>query len=211
MIFKDDDATRRLADLGVSIEALQKAVAAGHAARISASDNDPPFIPGTLAWSNTVRTLRDELIPKGWRKSDPGNYSLVINDARELNIVVASGDSLVRKAGTPRTKSMKGLYTEAATIRNRIKTDLFPDTLSDELRRVTAILEYPTYILLIFITESEYRAELSLPDEMEEGVVVSWKERIFVPDSSDDFFGETIDLPSEDYGPTFDVPVIRKG
>jgi hypothetical protein len=204
-------AYSRVQEIGVSMEALQRAIASGHAGRIGSTDNDPPFIPGTMAWSFTVRALRDELVPHGWRKSDPGNYSLVINDKRKINIVVASGDAMVRTRSTPRTKSIKGLYTEAATVRNRIESDLFPDTLSDELRRVASILEYPTYILLIFITDEEYRAELSLPDEMEDGQVVSWKERIFIPDSDSDFSGKTIELLPADFGETVDVPVRRKG
>lgn len=204
-------ALSRLHELGVSMEALQRAVTAGHAGRISATPNDPPFIPGTMGWSHTVRALRDELVPHGWRKSDPGNYSLVINDSRKVNIVVASGDSSVRTRATPRTKSIKGLFTEAATIRNRIESDLFPDTLSDELRRATAILEYPTYVFLIHITDSEYRAELSLPEYMEDGHIVSWKERIFIPDSDDDFFGKVSEKLGPNASDEIDVPVRRKG
>lgn len=211
LLFDDKSlAMSRLHEIGVGIEALQRAVTAGHAGRISSTPNDPPFIPGTMGWSHTVRALRDELVPHGWRKSDPGNYSLVINDSRKINIVVASGDSSVRTAATPRTKSIKGLFTEAATIRNRIESDLFPDTLSDELRRATAILEYPTYVFLIHITDNEYRAELSLPDLMEDGHIVSWKERIFIPDSDDDFFGKGLDRSGPD-SPDIDVPVRRKG
>src|SRR6266446_667956 len=130
-------AMRRLADLGVSLEALQRAVAAGHAARISCTPNDPPNIPGTHAWSYTVRTLREELCPLGWRKADPGNFPLVINDARKINIVVESGDALTHQAhGSPRTKSLKGLYTEAAILRNNLESDLFLDALDADLRRV---------------------------------------------------------------------------
>lgn len=204
-------AMSRLQELGVALEALQRAVAGGHAGRIGSTDNDPPFIPGTLAWSYTVRTLRDELVPHGWKKSDPGNFSLVTNEKRRINIVVASGDAMVRKKYAPRTKSIKGLYTEAATIRNRIDSDLFPETLSDELKRVAVALEYPTYILLVYITDDEYRAELSLPDDMEDGQIVSWKERIFIPDVEDDFSTRTVPLSPDIPGPDIDVPVRRKG
>lgn len=203
-------ALRRLADLGVSHESLQRAIAAGHVARITCTDNDPPFIPGTEAWRYTVVTLRDELCPRGWRKDDPGNYSLVINDARKINIVVASGDALTcRSHGSPRTKSLKGLYTEAATIRNRIDGDMFPETLAREVRRVATMLEYPTWILLIYITDEEYRAELSLPVDMEDDQITEWEERIFVPDSGASG-GEVIAPTAPDHGPDIDVPVRRK-
>jgi hypothetical protein len=206
------DAMRRLAELGIALEPLQRAISAGHVARITCTENDPPFIPGTEAWRYTVVTLRDELCPRGWRKADPGNYSLVINDARQINIVVASGDALTRRAhGNPRTKSLKGLYTEAATIRNRVEGDLFPDTLEADVRRVAALLEYPTWILLIYITDEEFRAELSLPVDMQDDQIINWEERIFIPDPSDTSGGELI-VPTgdDDQGPDIDVPVRRK-
>jgi hypothetical protein len=204
-------AMRRLAELGVSVEAVQRAIAAGHVARLTCTDNDPPFIPGTEAWRFTVVTLRDELCPIGWRKADPGNYSLVINDAREINIVVASGDKFTRLAhASPRTKSLKGLYTEAATVRNRVEGELFPETLTEDLLRVAKLLEYPTWILLIYITDEEYRAELSLPVDMEDDQITSWEERIFIPDSAIPSGGEVIVPSGDEYGPDIDVPVRRR-
>ena len=153
--------------------------------------------------------MREGLISTGvWRKADPGNYSLVISDKRNLNVVVASGDALVRRhPGNPRTKSIKGLYTEAATIRNKYNTDLFPETLSEQLRSAATVLAYPTYIFLIYISDEETRSELSLPDEIEEGQIVSWKERIFIPDEADDPGAGR--LPIEDE-PEIDIPVRRK-
>jgi hypothetical protein len=206
------DAARRLMELGASLEAIQRAVAAGHTARITCTDNDPPFIHGTEGWRLTVRTLRDELCPKGWRKADPNNFSLVINDNRQFNIVVASGDKFTRnKYASPRTKSLKGLFTEAATIRNRIDGDLFPETIPEDVRRVAAILEYPTWILLVHITDEEYRAELSLPTQMEDEQILDWAERIFIPESTDPFGGRS-EVPSPlDGEPDIDVPVRRKG
>jgi hypothetical protein len=202
---------RRLAELGVAVEAIQRAVAAGHVARITCTEDDPPFIPGTEAWRFTLVTLRGELCPRGWRKADPCNYSLVINDARQINIVVASGDAFVRRSnGSPRTKSLKGLCTEAATIRNRIEGDLFPETLSEELRRVAVVLEYRTWVLLIYITDEEYRAELSLPADMEDGQITDWEERIFIPDAGGAGGERIAGADAGDNGPDIDIPVRRK-
>lgn len=202
------EARRRLAELGVSVEALIRAVQAGYTARVSCTDNDPPFIPGTEAWRFVVRTLREELLRLDWRKADPANFSLVINDKRQINIVVESGDALTKTHGFPKTKSLKGLYTEAAILRNNIDSDLFPETIPDDVRRVAAALEYPTWILLIHITDEECRAELSLPDEWDEGHIINWSERIFIPDETDGTGGAR--QPETDEGPDFDVPVRRK-
>jgi hypothetical protein len=191
---------------------LQRAVLSGHVARITCTDNDPPQAPGTDAWRFTVRTLRDEVCPRGWRKTDPNNFSLTTNDARQINVVVESGDVLTRqKHGSPRTKSLKGLYIEAATIRNNLEGDLFPETVSEDLRRVASILEYPTWIFLIYITDEEYRAELSLPVAMEGEQITDWSERIFIPDPEEPFGSRAGKPEAGDQGPDIDVPVRRKG
>lgn len=209
VVHKDPhDARRRLADLGVSVEAVIKAVIAGQTERLNCTDNDPPFIPGTEAWRFVVRTLRDELLPLGWRKDDPSNYSLVINDSTKLNIVVASSDTLTCSiAGSPRTKSFKGLFTEAAVLKNTLEGDMFPETVEAELRRAASILAYPTWVLLIYIEDDECRAELSLPSAYDDKNITAWAERIFIP------------LPTTNGGvpderlldvPDIDVPVRRK-
>jgi hypothetical protein len=203
---------RRLMELGVPVEPLQRAVQAGHVARITCTDSDPPQSPGTDAWRYTVRAIRDELCPRGWRKTDPNNFSLTINDARQINIVVESGDALTRlKHGSPKTKSLKGLYVEAATMRNNLEADLFPETVSGDLRRVAAILEYPTWIFLIYITNEEYRAELSLPVAMEGEHITDWSERIFVPDPEEPFGIRSGKPDIGPQGPDIDVPVRRRG
>lgn len=201
------DARRRLMELNVSVEALIKAVQAGHVARLNCTDNDPPFIPGTEAWRMVVRTLRDELLPLGWRKDDPSNYSLVINDSSEINIVVASADEFTcRWPGMPRTKSLKGLFTEAAVLKNSLEGDLFPDTIVAQLRRAATVLNFKTYMLLININDEQCRAELSLPSAFDDQTVTGWAERIFIP-----IPGVDGGVPQEvDDTPDIDVPVKRK-
>lgn len=202
------EAHRRLMELGVSLEALVAAIEAGHTGRLLCTPNDPPFIPGTEGWRFVVRTLRERLLPLGWRKADPGNYSLVINDKRKINIVVASADKFVRSTGgDPRTNSLKGLYTEAAVARNNHQGEMFPETISEEIRTVAAILDYPTWILLIHITDEERKAELSLPNIIEDGIVTDWDERIFIPDSAD---GAGTAEESDSGDSDFDIPVRRK-
>jgi hypothetical protein len=200
-------ARRRLMEIGVPIEPIISSVRAGFDGRGLCTPNDPPFIPGTEAWRYVVRTLRERLLPLGWRKSDPGNYSIVSSDVREINIVVASADKFVKRTGgDPRTKSLKGLYTEAAIARNLVNLDLFPDTIPENVRVAAAALEYPTWILLIHITDDDYRAELSFPELIEDQMIVSWAERIFIPND-----GSPIIEDGSGQGDTdFDVPVRRR-
>ena len=204
-------AIRKLEEIGVPLEALQRAIADGHARRIACTENHAPFMFGTIAWGFTLSTLRDELRRVGWRKDDPANFSLIINDRRKIQIVVESGDGATRlKHLSPRTRSLKGLYLEAATIRNKIKDDLFPESLDQEMRRAVTILEYPTWILLVHITDEEYRAELSLPESIENNQVTGWIDRIFIPDTDDPFGGRAAVPGGVNSGPDIDVPVHRK-
>lgn len=201
------EARSRLMEIGVPIEPIMRAVRAGFDGRGLCTPNDPPFIHGTEAWRYVVRTLREGLLPLGWRKSDSGNYSLVSSDKRQINIVVASADQFVKsKVGQPRTKSLKGLYTEAAIAKNLYMDDLFPETIPENVRATAAALEFPTWILLTYITDEECRAELSFPEHIEDQTIVSWAERIFIPD--DDL--PSVDARDDEEDSEFDVPVRRR-
>ncbi len=199
------DARRRLHDLGVSLEALVSALNAGRLARLSCTDNDPPFIPGTEAWRFVVRVLREQCLPKGWTKSDHGNYSVITNELRKINIVVATGDEMTGIFSTgPKTKSLKGLYTDGAVARNKYQDDMFPETLSQDIKAIAGLLAHPVWILLIHITDDEFRAELSLPNG-KDGKSFDWVERIIIP------LGDAgSEASSDDLGQDFEVPVKRK-
>ena len=157
------DVRKRLLELDAPLEILIDAARAGYSARILCTSNDPPFSPGTDAWRYTLRTLRDFLMATGrWRKDDPGNYSLVINDGKKINIVVASGDAATGRPPnySPKTKTNKGLYTRAAIKRNQDpQGTLFPEGLPELSSSGQVItLEYPTWIFLIYSTAEELRA-----------------------------------------------------
>ncbi len=80
-------AIHKLEEIGVPLEAIQKAIADGHARRIACTENHAPFMFGTIAWAFTLSTLRDELRRIGWRKDDPANFSLIINDKARFKLL----------------------------------------------------------------------------------------------------------------------------
>jgi len=200
-----EDAIRKLEQIGVPLEPLHRAMKSGVAGRLSSTDNDAPFMAGTLGWGMALRGLREGLCPLGWEKADPGNFSIVSNSKRNLNIVVESGDAATcRRFVQPRTKAPKGLYLEAVVLRNRIREDLFPETLSEDVRRVAVALRHPTWVFLIYITATECRAELSLPSMMRNEQVTHWDERIFIPGPPD--LGGLVRTP--DLGPTAPIDIV---
>ena len=72
---------------------LIEAAQLGYVERMNAEPPfDPPSAQGFDAWRYTVRRLRKGLKGLGWRIDNLRNISLVISDAREINITVSSGD-----------------------------------------------------------------------------------------------------------------------
>lgn len=104
-----------MAELGLDEESVIEAVQAGFSAFASCTDNHPPSAPGYFGWAETVRTLRDRLTPKGWRRLNEANLPLVVREELNLAIAVSTGDKATgRKDWSPCTSSVKGPMTAAA-------------------------------------------------------------------------------------------------
>jgi hypothetical protein len=189
----------RLTELGLSQELLLNSVGIGQLAFSSCTDNHPPLIRGVWAWGETVRGLREALIPLGWERSDLNNYSLVVNAEGTVAIAVATGDEGTGlEFASPTTKSKKGPSTASAVTENQDQLLLFPDLEPSIIQ--LAGEKAMTYILLIHLTGDRVRSELSLPTSIVEGRVNGWSERILLRD---------VDLDGGPVEPVvYDVPDI---
>lgn len=201
---EEQDIEARLAELDLTVSELQEVARAAYLAKASCSPLHPPTFPGTSAWGAAVYTLRSRKLPHGWRRADPGNFSITINDARRFYVVIATGDELAgRSVGkVPTTKSPKGLKTEAAVKATRQLT-LFPDEAYEELQKDADLAEYKAWFLLINISKEFVALEVSSPLDMKRGKITSWHERIIVPgvsfdqsvsDDDDDGFNDDINI-----------------
>jgi hypothetical protein len=202
------DVAARLAQLGIAVEDLREAVIGGYLARATCTANDPPSFPGMVFWGVTTRILREQLMAKGWVKSDAGNYSIVISPNSSIDLVVATGDEATGNAAKmPKTNYPKGPATVAAVLVNRSQIDLFSPTGSIHPAAARGPI---TWVLLIAHTgERGARAELSLPLEIgDDGRIEAWRERIILPPLDDDG-GEAARREAEG-GPEFDVAVSRR-
>lgn len=168
----------RLESLGLTEAPLRSAVTQGYLARTRLTANHPRIFHGYLPWAETVASLRDQLRPSGWEKSDEGNYELTIHLELELAVAVMTGDDGTGTPEiTPSNKCPKGSNTiEAISLNNQI--DLFPELLplpSIEKAKFT------TWILLYYFAPDEIRCELSLPSDIgTDGRIRGWKERIIL-------------------------------
>jgi hypothetical protein len=171
------EVQNRLTELGIEEEQLRNAVERGFIAFISCTANHPRLVRGIWAWGETVRALRDYLLPAGWSRSDENNYSIVIHPDGELAIAVATGGVGTGRADSvPTTKAPKGPNTLAAVTLNQFS--LFPEEPSEHAQQREARV---TWILLIHRSDKGVWSELSLPSSMDrDGYIDHWQERILL-------------------------------
>lgn len=171
----------RLKQLGLTEAVLRLAVEEGQSAWANCTINHPPLHRGIVAWGEPIRSLRENLIPLGWKRYDAGNQPFVMNQAGNLAITVATGDENTgREDRNPCTKSSKGPYTESAITNNALAYTLFGDIRTAERKTIDARV---TWVLLFHRDEEtlEVRCEISLPSRMnEDGQVDEWLERVIL-------------------------------
>lgn len=203
-----DDVEAALGRLGLAVAPLVVAVNRGHLAAISRTSNDAPNAAGFYQWNETLRTMREELTPFGFTRSDTGSYSTALRSDKRMAIAVSSGDEGTGIASAnPSTKQGKGPRTIAAVSSNATQLELFPREImmmpppADDIDRLT-------WILLFRAAATELRAELSLPVTMNDGGQISaWRERIILPSQPLD---TAFTIPEPDFGPELEIEIQRR-
>jgi len=191
LLHTEEKATDRLSQLGIPIAVLTESVWQGYLARARTTTNHPRIARGIIMWAETVAVLREQLRPKGWVKSDKGNYELAVNEKESLAIVVTTGDDATGIVGaTPSNKCPKGVNTaEAVEVNNQL--DMFSELLPAEAE----FQGLTTWVLLIHLATNEARCELSLPSSIFSGKINGWKERVILPSLPLDEGSVEIELP----------------
>jgi hypothetical protein len=166
-------ARRRLKELGLTAATLTEAVRQGAAWAATATPNDPAMTEAFLAWSMTIRTLRDQLAPSGWSAERCRNVELTVHPQRACAIVVARADDAVGdpsrtpKLVRPRGDGFTGIVDPRQLRLPFLESeDQIPDT----------------WLLLFHLPEGEEepRLELAQPWGMRRGQVTGWAERIII-------------------------------
>jgi hypothetical protein len=192
------DVRNRLALLGLEEDSLLNAVRVGQLQRNNCTPHHPPSFPGLSAWADTVKTLRDILVPEGWQIDNPRGLPIVFHGKKRIALTVATGDEATgRPEFDPCTKSPKGPQTRSNISNNQLK--LFPEEyVRAAYEQTTAKTGFITWLLLIHSDEltREVRCELSLPVGMNEhGQVDGWDERIIL--GSTPFDADTLKVPTD--------------
>ncbi len=171
----------RLAELGLSPEILRTALQDADAEARQYTAMDPPGAAGLARYFRTVRRLREQLAPAGWTYDNPRNLCRTISPDGRIAIITALGtEATGDPTGRPTTRYEKGIATVDVVNRNFLEQTLF-DLDDPELGAEPDPTTLATWVLLYYVTDTEIRAELSLPDSMVDGHIDTWLERIILP------------------------------
>lgn len=208
-IFQDINADNRLNELGLETRILTDSLQKGYVARTFCNDNDAPMFAGITQWNYIIRSLREHLIPKGWKKSDKANYCRVISPCGKFSISIFSGcvNTGISEL-EPTTRNSKGSCTEDIVKANCQQLNIFHNVI--ELNEPDN--EYDaktTWILLYYTDNEEIRAELSLPKSIKGGFITGWSERIILPSQS--INNDPVIINKDpDFGPEIEIELKRK-
>jgi hypothetical protein len=178
-VYTADRAGDRLAELGLTAEVLEFALRGADAEARTYTELDPPNMQGMARYSRTVRLLREQLVPLGWSYDNPRNLARTVRSDRRVALIATLGDAATGCPEVPpSTRYEKGIATAEAITRNFVQLSL-PIDLDDE--PVEEDFGTATWVLLYHVTDTEIRAELSLPDSMVDGYIDTWLERVILP------------------------------
>lgn len=153
-----------------------------------------------MRYGRTIRFLREDLLPLGWDYDNPRNFCRTIHPSRKFALVASSGDEATGNPElTPTTKYPKGYATVRAVVTNgQLAFDFGDLGFSDE---PVDEEQLSTWFLLYHVTDEEFRAEISLPNDMIGGNISDWQERIILPSfPRDDTALTATTTPDDDEG-----------
>ena len=182
-VLAGSEASGRLAELGLTIELIERVVRRADAEASMCTALDPPIMEGLTRWGRMNRFLREELIPAGWRFDNPRNLPRTIHPSGEFAIVATTGDELTGLAGLlPATKYLKGDATvQAIAVNEQLTLDFGDFAPGPDDIPVGGSGEMLTWFMMFHTEEEAFRVELSLPNAITDGRITSWAERIILP------------------------------
>jgi hypothetical protein len=177
------EAVDRLAELGLSVEIVQRTIQRADAEAALCTPMDPPSMEGWTRWGRTTRYLREELVPAGWAFDNPRNLARTVHPSGEFAVVATSGDAMTGRAqGRPTTRNPKGEATERAVqVNEQLTLDLGNLIRLPGSGRTDDTWDLRTWYLLYYADREEFRVELSLPATIQNGWITDWIERIILP------------------------------
>lgn len=193
IVRKDEDAERRLRELGLRSSYMDEAVRAGVKARYPDNEFEPRSAGGLKDWIARVGKLRFQVVENaGWVPADPQNVPLVVDQSNDIALGVLLGDNKTGISWTkgPSSKYPKGKAVAQATAEEEETPTLDLDLTqsggrayltSDDLRRMDVwfLVTYALPAREGELEQFEVYQEVSLAAPITPGSYISgWKERL---------------------------------
>jgi len=176
---KPEEVGVRLQELGLTEKVLIDGLEAGLAAKALCTSNHPPNFGGTSFWAEAVRWLRENLIPKGWRRDNSFNFPTIVRHDGKIAIAVAAGDEGTGlPKGNPSTRYERGpVMVGKVEVNQHLPFEHLPAGYGEP----DPDTPEATWLLLHFRAGDELRSELSFPLTINKaGFVETWAERILL-------------------------------
>ncbi|GCB47412.1 hypothetical protein [Streptomyces sp. NL15-2K] len=208
---EDLGVRNRLAELGLSVEAIEDALRRAESERNFCTPLDPVSLPGNIFWGRTIRFLRETYIRDGWTSASPSNVPLLVAPSGDFAITASSGSSETGYAAlTPATRYPKGNAVMKRVEANR-QLLLFGQA-EPQPEQQDAGDGIPTWFLLYHHSKTDQgtrlHAELSFPNDTgNRGKISSWYERIILPWIDFEGFAPFVDDADDQGG--IDIPIER--
>lgn len=165
-------------EIGFEVDVLERSIRAGASDAAMVTAHNAASAYGYRFWDAMVTSLRDQLVPAGWRCERPGQLEVVRRPDNRLQITGSLGnDGVGVETADPSCRHDKGESTDAAIRDNQLTLDGYlPDGPSWR-----PMLTW--WVLYRFSGPDERRvvSELSLPREGIGGRVTDWSVRVLLP------------------------------
>lgn len=169
---------QRLAELDLSVNLFQEALAMTVADVSGCTDFDAPGMRGTMFWSRVNRYLAEALHPQRWAHTSRDSILRMLHPTRSHAITAISAHGGVGDLDAKvRSKNPKGAAM-ARLVEKNGQTALFT---ADEVVYGKQLEDIPTWCLLYKRANGTVVAELSLPVKMNGKFIDEWLERIPLP------------------------------
>lgn len=175
---------RRLAELGLNLERLNKVREVARGASADATPYHPANAAGTFAYQHGTWALRDQFVGKEWKPDTTDGVEAISNETVKVKVIFANVDIACDDRQFPKPRSRKGAGAERACMGN-----LFGDLPIYAPRTNTA---WATYY---FMMDANGEVELTRP-VIKGNTFSAYVERIYLPSLNN----EDIDLGNDDSG-----------
>ena len=166
---------------GFNSSVFRRAVTAGHADAAMTTRHSPVTAFGSRFWEGSIRQLRDDLAPSGWRALRPGQLEVVRNELNTVQITTGLGDANVGvRALPPSCEHPRGVSTERAVETNQQSfASVSPDSRWDAIQTWWLLYRPDPSV------DGLVRCEFSVPISMTGSRLTNWAIRVLVPFPAD--------------------------